>query len=87
MEKSEAAAFNQVLNPLVSEVPKTPDYFGDISLTNRKFSENIWKRNVDKNRSHNSPSNILWIPDLFQGYLNKYLRSRQLFRVQQAGLG
>ena len=36
-----------------------------ISLQQKPHSENIWRRNVDKNLAYNSPSNIFYIHAFF----------------------
>ena len=43
----------------------------------REISENIWKRYVNQNPTHNSPSDILGIYAQFLSYHQKYQRSRR----------
>ena len=75
-----------VVNPFMPAATKTAWLVWWYLSNKIQISENIWRRNVDWNPTHNSPSNILRIYDWFQSYFEKCLRSKQHLSRRSPGI-
>ena len=57
-----------------------------ISLSQKQYLENIWRRYVLQNSIYNSPSSNLWVSPSFENYSQKYDRSRRYRSSRSPGM-